>query len=302
MTIKLTWIQALTPTHVGTGKSVGVVDLPIVREKCTGWPIFPGSAIKGVLSAHHGAGGTRNGIARIAFGAVKDEVDDGNSGSLCFTDARILFLPVRSLYGTFAWVTSRHVLQRFARDIQLAGGVLPKLPVDQELNSALVSSQGSALLAPNSQDNTSNVFLEDLDFQATPSDELKDVAAFVAERVFPDDESGEWQALFQSRVVLLPDLAFNFFCETGMEVNAHVQIDPETRTVANKMLWYEECLPAESILYGLAICEPPPQYKDRKDDIMKNYLTDSLSLQIGGKATVGKGQIAVSFSTFGGQS
>jgi CRISPR/Cas system CMR subunit Cmr4 (Cas7 group RAMP superfamily) len=34
-----------------------------------------------------------------------------------FADARLLLLPVRSLAGTFAWVTSPYVLRRFARDV-----------------------------------------------------------------------------------------------------------------------------------------------------------------------------------------
>ena len=43
------YIHALTALHAGTGQGVGVVDLPIAREKSTGLPIVPGSGIKGVL-------------------------------------------------------------------------------------------------------------------------------------------------------------------------------------------------------------------------------------------------------------
>ncbi|HCW51693.1 MAG TPA: hypothetical protein DGR79_06470, partial [Clostridiales bacterium] len=43
------WIHALTPLHVGAGQGVGFIDLPVMREKATGWPIVPGSTVKGVM-------------------------------------------------------------------------------------------------------------------------------------------------------------------------------------------------------------------------------------------------------------
>ncbi len=38
---------AETSMHAGAGKSVGVIDLPIMREAHTGWPCVYGSAVKG---------------------------------------------------------------------------------------------------------------------------------------------------------------------------------------------------------------------------------------------------------------
>jgi hypothetical protein len=46
---RLILLHALTPLHVGTGQAVANVDLPIAREKATGFPIVPASALKGVL-------------------------------------------------------------------------------------------------------------------------------------------------------------------------------------------------------------------------------------------------------------
>ena len=47
--MKMYWMQAITPLHVGSGKGVGFIDLPIMREKVTNWPLVPGSAVKGVM-------------------------------------------------------------------------------------------------------------------------------------------------------------------------------------------------------------------------------------------------------------
>ena len=46
---KIYWLQAVTPLHVGAGRGVGFIDMPVMREKVTTWPFVPGSAMKGVM-------------------------------------------------------------------------------------------------------------------------------------------------------------------------------------------------------------------------------------------------------------
>ena len=117
------WIHALTPLHVGAGRGVGYIDLPILREKVTNLPLVPGSAIKGVFADKHSATDEKrqsDPIFRAAFGISdpRGGAEAGaNSGSLVFSDARLVCLPVRSLYGTFAWCTSPLILQRLHRDL-----------------------------------------------------------------------------------------------------------------------------------------------------------------------------------------
>ena len=65
----------------------------------------------------------------------------------------------------------------------------------------------------------------------------------------------DWQEQFKKRFVVLPDTAFDFLCETGTEVQTRVRIDDETKTVADKALWTEESLPAETILAGIVRCD-----------------------------------------------
>jgi hypothetical protein len=56
MAKKLFWIETLSSTHVGTGRGLGYIDLPLHREKVTNWPMIPGSTIKGVLADSFQAG------------------------------------------------------------------------------------------------------------------------------------------------------------------------------------------------------------------------------------------------------
>jgi CRISPR-associated protein Cmr4 len=90
----------------------------------------------------------------------------------------------------------------------------------------------------------------------------------------------------------LPGDSFDFFCETATEVNARIKMDPERRTVDKHIggLWYEEAVPAETILAGLVWCDRIPAARQVQETEVMG-LVKSSSLQIGGKATVGRGRV-----------
>src|SRR5947199_9877363 len=112
MTTRLTLIHAMSPLHAGTGHSVGAIDLPIARERPTGIPLIPGSSIKGALRARSPkTDGKDDPITRDVFGPDTANSSD-HGGSVQFSDAHLLLLPVRSLAGTFAWVTSPHLIRK----------------------------------------------------------------------------------------------------------------------------------------------------------------------------------------------
>ena len=101
VTEKIYWIHAVSPIHVGSGRGVGHIDLPIVREKVTNWPFIPGSAVKGVVAASFEAtdeARKNKADLRAAFGMSDSENSgaESNAGSLVFSDARILCLPIKS--------------------------------------------------------------------------------------------------------------------------------------------------------------------------------------------------------------
>ena len=50
---RIYWLHALSPTHVGIGRGVGYIDLPIDRDGVTGWPIIRGSGFKGVWADYY---------------------------------------------------------------------------------------------------------------------------------------------------------------------------------------------------------------------------------------------------------
>jgi len=284
------WLHALTPLHVGAGKGVGYIDLPIMREKITHWPLVPGSTVKGVLRDWHEEKETAN--LDQAFGKGGDE--HSNSGSLVFTDARISCLPVRSFYGTFAWCTSPLALQRLKRDLEMAGNKMPGEGLEAVEDNECRTAGESSLV-----DGQSGVFLEDLDLKATRLLSAEGFwANLLAKAVFQDEF---WQKEFQRRFVVVSDNVFKFLCETGTEVAARVRIDDEKKTVASGALWYEESLPAETILGGLVWCDRVFGGNGTKPSEMEllNSFCANANLQIGGKATVGHGRVRCVFSNGG---
>src|SRR5689334_6451735 len=123
----LLFVYALSPLHAGTGHAVGAVDLPIARDKATGFPYLPGSSIKGVLRDAANPAKTPGFDVLGVFGPERNNAHE-HAGALLVGDASLLLLPVRSVVGTFAWATSPWLLQRLARDARECGLPAPPVP------------------------------------------------------------------------------------------------------------------------------------------------------------------------------
>ncbi|GIX05526.1 MAG: type III-B CRISPR module RAMP protein Cmr4 [Planctomycetaceae bacterium] len=295
---KMYFVHCLTPTHMGIGRGLGYIDLPIDRDKVTQWPIIRGSALKGVLADfHHAAPGQRanDSLSRIAFGIPGDAQNSANSGSLIFTDAQLVCLPVRSLFGTFAWVTSPLCLDKLRRTL---GTVLPQhelntLTIPPAKDKGVVSQHNVTLVQGD------NIYLEDLDLQVEQRAQATAWADKLAQWVFPGHS--DWINSFIQRFAIVPDDVFTFLCQTGTEVHTRVRIDDDTKTVAQGALWTEESLPAESILMGLVHCQRvyangSNQAGINCEQLIDKFASGTVLLQIGGKATVGRGQARIIFS------
>lgn len=295
---RIYWLHTLSPTHVGVGRGVGYIDLPIERENITGWPIIRGSAFKGVWADHHRATADarrNNPTLRAAFGIAGDD-NHSNAGALIPTDAKMVCLPIRSFRGTFAWATSSLCLQMVRRAMVLAGEHKPPDVPTNVADSNALHVDGDGLQTTLKEGG--NIYLEDLDFVAQPCPATTQWAAKIAESIFPGVP--EWQVLFKKRFVVLPDMAFDYLCDIGTEVHTRVKIDDETKVVSGSALWTEESLPAETILMGVVQCDRifgRDAAGLTPGDLLGKFASGELGLQIGGKATVGRGQVRCLFSS-----
>src|SRR5437660_8822914 len=289
MHARLTFLHALSPLHAGTGQEAGIIDLPIAREKATGLPFLPGSSLKGSIRASYDMQDPDQAReCRKVFGPdVGDQVEHGHASSVQFSDQRLLLLPIRSLAGSVAWVTSPYVLRRLARDIEDADLALPKEPVPavQDEENSIVTSNQSKLLVD------SSVYLEDLELKHSQFDESPAAnawASWIAERVFPGDPS--WQTTLKERFCIIHDDVFSFVLDTATEITARIKLKAEAKIVEDGGLWYEEALPTETILSGIVLVAPTKAADIRPTrvfEILENRTQKTL--QFGGKATVGRG-------------
>lgn len=280
MTTKLLLLQARSPIHCGTGQAISGIDLPIAREKATGIPLVPGSSLKGVLRAR-GADG--NPTHKAVFGPPTETASE-HAGGVQFGDAGLIFLPVRSVRGTFAWVTSRFLLRRLARDVAEAGLGALNLPPEPASETGALVTQGSRLLANN------KVVFEDLDFDGTPDPLLGTLAQKVAQWLYgPDNTAEPDRTFFQQRVCLLHDDVMSLLMQSAMEITARNSLDPNTKTVKKGALWTEEALPTESVLSGLLLATPVAQQQPAALFAHVTSLLQGGAVQVGGNATVGRG-------------
>ncbi|HLX08582.1 MAG TPA: type III-B CRISPR module RAMP protein Cmr4 [Thermoanaerobaculia bacterium] len=300
MLTRLVFVHALSPLHAGTGQSVGAIDLPIARERPTGIPLVPGSSIKGALRARSGD----RPLTREVFGPDTTASSE-HAGSVHFSDAHLVLLPVRSIAGTFAWVTSPYLLRRLARDAREASLELPACtpaPAAPDrctiLGATLTVGDGAAR----------RVVLEDLDFtptviapgdasDASPAASLPALAKTIGELLFPDGspDAAGWRTSFAERLCLVHDDVMALLLDTATEVSARVRLDDDTKTVAKGALWYEEALPAETVLAGLAVAGNTAATHGREARQAGELLAHVQALaaqgmiQLGGKAGVGRG-------------
>jgi CRISPR-associated protein Cmr4 len=282
MDAKLFLLHALSPLHAGTGRGVGMIDLPIAREKATGLPYIPGSSLKGVLRDACEDETTRTKV----FGPDTDNAEL-HAGAINVSDLRILLFPVRSLRGTFAWVTSPLLLRRLKRDADAANFTgFENLETDELTETACyVSSKDCKITNENKQ-----VILEDLELSADTDkkDSIDKWASALGKYLFADDTY--WQDTLKARFCIVADDTMSFLLETGTEVAARIALKEETKTVKDGALWYEESLPAESILSGIVAAVGVKASEATTNDVFETIKTISQNtLQVGGNATIGRG-------------
>jgi CRISPR-associated protein Cmr4 len=104
--------------------------------------------------------------------------------------------------------------------------------------------------------------------------------------------------LFKNHFAIVDDNVLNFFCETALPVDARIAIDDQTGTVKGGALWYEETIPIETIFIGVVGVDRSYNnivQANSSDlvDLLKSPGT--IHCQIGGKATTGKGFVAINF-------
>ncbi len=301
-TTRILTLFTRTPLHVGAGASVGAIDQPIIRERHTGFPIIPGSSLKGSFADHWNdtletqEEGEKikkaRGKSTAAWLFGSDDANSAAAGSLIFSEARILAFPIRSARGSYAWITCPLMLQRAARDGAFDSSHLSNLsePADDQ---AIFKTDGSKLALGENQ-----IVLEEYTFASTGS-YPQSLATGLAE-LLPGD------ALFRNitdRLVILSDGMMSHFVATACEVAQHVRISDETGTAEKGGLFNQENVPADTLFYSIlsATAGRGASFKDKNPKDALNEFFAKLTaaknvFQFGGDASTGLGFCSVNLN------
>ena len=268
MSAALLGLLAESHVHPGIGQSNETVDLPVARERTTGYPFVPGSSCKGALrdiAARHREETDIN----QWFGKQDD------AGQVMVSDARLLLLPVRSLTGAYRWLTCPYIVERLIRDRRRAG-----LDGPEGIDFATLGAGGSSVLAVGN----GRLFLEErtFDIAGPPPAGLVDLLG----QTIGDDQARQ---RLPSQIAVVSDDDFGWFARYALPIQARNCLN-EKKTSTN--LWYEETLPPDTVLY-LVLNDRFNAQPRGGSGAVAALLTQRKWMQLGGNETVGQGWFLV---------
>jgi CRISPR-associated protein Cmr4 len=280
-----------TPMHVGAGSSVGIVDLPIIRERHTGYPVIPGSSLKGVLADLWNDEANRernaknllcrkgNSDAEKLFG-VDNLTEQAASGKLLIGEGRVVAFPVRSAKGGFAWITCPLALGRYLRD----SGQKTDL---SSLKLAEMDCLAAKELQFAAKEGSTSIILEEYTLKC--QNDTKNVLSNVAGILKQMSDDSLWQEELGAHLAILSDEMFKYFVESTCEIAQHVKISDETGTAEGGALFNQENVPSETMFYAV--------FHEAENGWLKvlgdKLVTVNNLLQIGADATTGLGWCSV---------
>jgi len=307
---QLVFYYAVSPVHMGAGSAIGAIDSPIQREVHTKHPMFAGSGLKGALRHHFNRAWPRaegddrkaNSLINRIFGPDTGASDF--AGALSLSDAQLVALPVRSLRGDFAYVTSPLALARLQR-LATQSGMKPDWDVPSVAENKALTASGDLL-------QSKQLILEAFEFMSEVDEKLQAVAQWISIHALPGTANSFFANKLKTDLVLLHDTDFSHFARHAMVVEPHVRINDESGTADDGGLFYVENLPPETLMVGLAQASIERFKKGSRQDDSPALLTapdvlakvfagqsDALPgiggklLQIGGDATTGRGLVLV---------
>lgn len=285
-------MYAVTPCHAGSGSALGVVDLPIQRERHTNWPMIQASGVKGAFRANferfkNNCADTKqiDQLTEKIFGSDKGGKDNGGyAGSSSFGDARILAYPMRSNVSPFVWITCPAVLKRFAKDLAIA---------EKEAFDAtkFILNDSNSAVWLNGNISETDVLLEDFEVKV----ESKKIDEFTKILDYLKDEEDR---LLADRLLLVSDEVFNYGVTDCTQIMAQIKIDAETGTTSTGSLRYQEELPSDTIMYTVVIWGDSKSGEELKAETIKEHITKnviSTHIQIAGDETCGRGIFQLSW-------
>ncbi len=296
---------ALTPIHMGSGQSVSFVDNVVQRERHTSYPTLWSSGIKGVLREYAYRVWQDKGKVNVIFGP--EDGSDQYASCISITDAKVLLFPVRSVKGTFTWITCPFVLKRLKEDLKSIGKTdwpkknnseieIPSLPIKQtDKEIQVLIKKDSELKIENEQ-----VAFEEFVFNLKEDEDVEKIAEYIYDNLLPQTEFDK--DFFENHFAIVSNDVFKDFVNYAVEIRTRIRIDQTTGTVKERALFSEELIPSESVFYSLVFISEPYNKSSNlnsADDVSRElsnlFLNGHQILQLGADETLGKGFVKAKF-------
>jgi len=264
-------VYATTPIHVGAGRSVGIVDLPIQRD-AIGYPVIFSSSFKGALKAYcarnhikgdgridcpdpsQASGSAKPNLEKLkialcccAFGS--EPLDSpSETGILTVTDLIPFAVPVPAEKDVYLYLTSPYLLRKISDILQAEGfnkgSSDEKLEAFKQLVSSILDALNKSQNNKISISDSTYIFVED---------EVKKVSVIdkELEKIFNVLSSlGNLASNIKEKLVLMPNGDDRYLFDKATVKVTRNRISLDTKTVAEGALWTEEYLPEGTIFFG----------------------------------------------------
>ncbi len=288
--------------HAGAGQGTGSIDLPIQRERHTGFPKIEASSLRGAIREAFVHKLSKNGTESKpnddhTFVATFGRDDTGDKRSaLSIGDARLLFFPVRSWKGVFTWITCPFALRRYAKEVAM----ITCRPVDLRL--AREPDDHEIVLPHDSKSGADGkVLLEEYLFTQVPhlgpepqvTIDGKNPGDYFESHLRYTIDTREYGLTFPlwNGWALVSDDVFADFVQMYTEKITRNRINQKTGTTDKGGLFNEEYLPAESILYAYVGTNDEFAESNGKsaEELMQYFCQLPKIIQVGGDDNIGKG-------------
>ncbi len=281
-------ISPLTPLHMGTGRSGGVVDLPVQRDTL-GYPVIYASSLKGAFKSHLYRQG--NNKATKLLGPEPDENVEKYSSPVSFLDAILLMLPVRVSADKPIYVTSPlsagRALDYIAFAEAFSGASYDGIKDALRKLKGTEVNEGEIMLYGATTD-SKEMFIAGERLKAGKASEealLEVLSGFVPE-AYKD---------FTGTLGVVDEPVFLSLVERMMIRQTRVRLDRKKKTVEKGGLWTEEYVPPGSAFFSVLLFNG--KYAESLEGAEESLetITGLKYLVVGGKESVGKGVVKLHY-------
>lgn len=272
-------LRALTPLHIGIGRSIGSVDLPIQRD-AFGFPTIPSSSLKGAIKSFFFNANKE--IAKIIFGP--EPLDEEHyAGFVAINDAFLIAMPARSLKGVYAYVSSSFMLRNLLENLEIMESLGSKesqvceriKDIKNKLCSIIEKGDqlegNCGLVASDSVKNrlvvhdNKAIINEEFVVECKVCDEMKELAKslLIGEKTSSTNEC--W------RFMVLSDNIIRDVVERSIIRRRRIGLERESKTVKEGALWSEEDVPQGTLFQTLVL------FSQIRGKIKRSSLEEDLS-------------------------